>query len=439
MLSLVLVLTMTGLCTHYAQALEADGAATPRPVAVWPSGPLEVVAAFDRPVAAEVAHRLVGMSIPYGQTKTARAGEPRPEGALRIVGVRLTDEGRTMILATDPHPRIARYIMPIGGNVTYDLNGVEAAWTGADDPSAIPGWSGWWPSLDLDTTRNLTRGSRPQEAGLAHLGQPGQLLLGTWVRLPAGKATVRLESTGAFDDVTIGDTVAIALKPEQPGGLNRVELAITSTGEPQFLSVSVRTGGSKQPFVLKAAIKTARDPADQPIEPIALFLPWAPISTAAAAVAPVVVPGLAGGDPARGRTIFRGEQARCDQCHLFRGEGGQVGPDLTRIAEKGAADIYRSIAAPSAEIAPDYTTFTVSTRAGQVFAGVVRAEGPDAIKVTDTNARSTIVRRDQIQEIRPSATSIMPPGLAAALGDSTVRDIIAYLTSPPVPTPKPER
>ncbi len=55
--------------------------------------------------------------------------------------------------------------------------------------------------------------------------------------------------------------------------------------------------------------------------------------------------------------------------------------------------------------------------------------------MTDTNARSTIVRRDQVQEIRPSATSIMPPGLAAALGEPAVRDIIAYLTSPPDPKP----
>ncbi len=135
--------------------------------------------------------------------------------------------------------------------------------------------------------------------------------------------------------------------------------------------------------------------------------------------------------PARGRTIFRGDQARCGQCHAFRGEGGQVGPDLTGIASKGRADIYRNIAAPSAVIEPDYTTYTVATRDGQVLSGVVRAEGADAIRVTDTNAKSTTVRRDNIQEIRPSTTSIMPPGLAAAMGDSAVRDLIAYLTSPP--------
>ena len=62
-------------------------------------------------------------------------------------------------------------------------------------------------------------------------------------------------------------------------------------------------------------------------------------------------------------------------------------------------------------IEPDYTTYTVATRDGQVLSGVVRAEGADAIRVTDTNAKSTTVRRDKVQEIRPSATSIMPPDL----------------------------
>src|SRR5207244_11626447 len=118
------------------------------------------------------------------------------------------------------------------------------------------------------------------------------------------------------------------------------------------------------------------------------------------------------------------------QCHTFSGRGGKVGPDLTDIGRKGRAEIYRDIAAPSAAIEPDYTSYTVATREGQVVVGVVRAEGADAIRVTDTNAHATIVRRGEIQEIRPSATSIMPPGLAAALGDAAVRDLIAFLVSP---------
>ncbi len=427
-----MTLVLGGATAAFTQGTNAASRdVMPQPIAVWPTGPLEVTAAFDRPIDSAAARAMIGRSIPYHDIRAEGPGQPppsRPAGSLRIVGVRLVDDGRTLVLATDPHPRVARYLLPVaGGTASYDLTGLEVAWSEPDDPAAGPKWSGWWPSLDLDTTRRLTRGSRPHETGLALLSRPGRLVISAWVRLPKGKVTLRVESSGPIEEATLGDAQAA----DTPGRVHHADLAVDSRGDPLFLTVNIRTGAEGQPFALRAAYRLAGQPADRPIERDRLLIPWAPISTDAAIAAPVAVPDLSGGDPARGRTIFRGDQARCGQCHAFRGEGGQVGPDLTGIATKGRADIYRSIAAPSAVIEPDYTTYTVATRDGQVLSGVVRADGADAIRVTDTNAKSTTVRRDNVQEIRPSATSIMPPGLAAALGDSAVRDLIAYLTSPP--------
>jgi putative heme-binding domain-containing protein len=408
-----------------------------RPVAVWPPGPLEVIAAFDRPIDPEAAKVMIGQTIPYHDIREKGSGPPpssRPAGRLRIVGARRLDDGRTLALATDPHPRVARYLLPLpGATVPYDPSGAEVAWSEGDDPGEGPKWSGWWPSLDLDETRRLTRGSRPHETSLALFSRPGRLVLSAWVRLPSGKDTLRIESSGPIEEATLGEAQAAGPGAASREGIHRAELAVESRGEPLFLTLTVRTGAGGKPFSLKVSDGPTGQPADRPIGRDRLMLPWAPISTNPATAAPVAVPDLSGGDVERGRTLFRGDQARCAQCHAFRGEGGQVGPDLSEVAARGRADIYRNIAAPSATIEPDYTTYTVATRDGQVLSGVVRAEGPDAIKVTDTNAKATTVRRDQIQEIRPSSTSIMPPGLAAALGDSAVRDIIAYLTSPAPP------
>jgi putative heme-binding domain-containing protein len=104
---------------------------------------------------------------------------------------------------------------------------------------------------------------------------------------------------------------------------------------------------------------------------------------------------------------------------------------LTEIGRKSRAEIYRSIAAPSAAIEPDYASYTVATKDGRVFVGLVRSEGGDAIRVTDTNAQAALVPRGQVLQIRPSATSIMPVGLTATLGDTAIRDLIAFLTAPP--------
>ena len=250
------------------------------------------------------------------------------------------------------------------------------------------------------------------------------------MRVPRGGVTLRIEATGPIDEAIFGDVQAeaAAARPAPIGPDHHLELATQSQGDPLFLSVTVRTGANAAPFSVKASYRVANDKAFQPLKRDQLLVPWAPLPAAATVSAPLVVPDLSGGDAAHGQALFLGDQARCSQCHAFRGQGGKIGPDLTDIAKKDRAEIYRAIAAPSASIEPEYTSYTVATTSGQVLVGVVHADGPDTVRITDTNAHDTVVARGQIQEIRPSATSIMPVGLAATLGDAAVRDLIAFLT-----------
>jgi putative heme-binding domain-containing protein len=441
-------------CTHGAGGARAQTAGkTPLPDegprAIWPAGPLDVVAAFEKPVDPQRAKTLAGQSIPYFSPAEAENGTtPRQErrgGALRIVDVRIGDGGRTLFIATDPHPRVARYVLPLAAfqakpdarktqnlEAAYDLFGVEWGWSpAAADAGDDPQSQGWWPALDLETTRRLTKGSRPHDESLALLAQPGWLMLSALMRLPEGTTTVRLESTGTIEDATLGESQGEPAAPKGPDRLHTVELTVEpkSKTDAAFLMFRVQTGGDPRPFQLRASYRLAKEATHHALKRDQVILPWAPLPPEAAAQAPLVLPDLSGGDPARGQALFAGDKARCAQCHAFRGQGGKVGPDLTEIGKKGRADIYRSIAAPSASIEPDYTTFTVATKDGQVVVGVVRAEGPNAVRVTDTNARSTMIDRGQIAQIRPSGTSIMPVGLAAMLGDAAARDIIAFLTA----------
>ena len=419
-----------------------------RPVAVWPPGPLEVIASFARPVDPALGRWFLGRTIPYFEVPAdvpgpGQAPAAKPSGALRIVAARLVDEGRTLVLATDPHPRVARYFLPVptggqgpgskspeGATVAYDLTGVEVAWSEPDNPAGEPRWSGWWPHLDLGLTRRLTQGSKPHEAGLALLDRPGRLIVSALVRLPRGNLVLRIAASGPIEEATLGDARAEPADPNPQDKTHASVMTVESQGAPLFLTVTARTPGNNRSFSLGASYRLANEKIEHPIERDRLLVPWAPVISDAAIAAPMAVPDLSGGDPARGQALFSGDQARCAQCHAFRGQGVKVGPDLTDIARKSRAEIYRDIATPSAAIDPDYTSYTVATRDGRVVVGVVRAEGADAIRVTDTNAHETIVRRGEIQELRPSATSIMPPGLASALGDAAVRDVIAFLTAP---------
>ncbi len=142
---------------------------SPGVVVAWAGGPMEARIAFDRAVDPELVRRVVGESIGFGEgEKPGEAGRPGGDrGSLRVAAARLVDEGRTLVLVTDPHPRESTYRLALPGvkvpgepgpgrriEVSYDLGGVEAVLTGKGSK-----WSTWWPSLDPSVARQFTFGS----------------------------------------------------------------------------------------------------------------------------------------------------------------------------------------------------------------------------------------------------------------------------------------
>jgi putative heme-binding domain-containing protein len=403
-----------------------------------------VVAAFNKAFDPAAAASLIDKRIPFFplEPATGRRGNSQPLGSLRIAGARLTDDNRTLILATDPHPLAARYFLPLEANggrreadrsrakqTSYDLSGVEVVWSKDGNAGAQPEWTGWWPEFDFEATRRLTKGSRPHELGFELFSKPGRLVLASFVRLREGSVILRIETNQSIEEATFGDATAAPNGSTSPGARHNAELRAPCRGEPIFLTMTLHTGSNDRPFSLTVSYRNEDEKSEHRLEREQLIVPWAPLP-ASSATAPMIAPDLSGGDAVRGQAIYNGEQARCSQCHTFRGKGGTIGPDLTDVGKKGRAEIYRAIAAPSAVIEPDYVTYTVAMKDGQATVGIVRSEGSDSIRITDASARTSVVARNAIELIRPSANSIMPVGLTGVLGDAAVRDLIAFLTSP---------
>lgn len=416
---------------------------TPRPVIAWPSDPMRVRVAFDHPVDASAARKLAGKTIDFGTF--VRAGdrfEPlkppykaveiqrnTPRGTLKIVAAQAEDDGRTLVLTTDPHPFEAHYSLAIDpaeaagtAELDYSLGGVEAAWSEpeAGEPAAID----WWPHFDPAVVRAFTAGSVPHERSLERLRRPGELALRSLVTLPPGRATIRLRTNAPLVEAALGGEPA-----EIADDTRQVDLATETDGAPVELNVILRTGTSPDPLVLSLAYFEEVDPTERPLPLERLTVPWSPGLAPSSAAPPPLPPALAGGDPKRGEAVFFSDEAKCSACHKFRGKGGEVGPDLSNLPHREVASIVRDIQDPSAVLNPDYVPYTVAMKDGRVAVGVVRAEGADAVRILDTNAQATTVPRDQIADIQPSRTSIMPVGLAGALGEARLRDLIAFLTT----------
>jgi putative heme-binding domain-containing protein len=137
-------------------------------------------------------------------------------------------------------------------------------------------------------------------------------------------------------------------------------------------------------------------------------------------------PLLAGGDPARGQSVFLAKTASCTTCHTIGGLGGQVGPDLSKIGGiRAGRDLLESIVFPSATIARGFESFVVETKDGGVYAGPLASESSDAIGLK--TPAEVDIPRSHVKSFRPDRVSIMPQGLDAQLSPQELRDLLAFL------------
>ena len=124
---LCLGLALVGFTRLIPGVVAGDRAAKPadaRVVAAWAAGPFEARIAFDRPIGAgrrratrRPLDRLRRVAADGRLQARARRASADSRGSLRVVAARLDDDGRTLVLTTDPHPRAATYTLdlPIGG------------------------------------------------------------------------------------------------------------------------------------------------------------------------------------------------------------------------------------------------------------------------------------------------------------------------------------
>jgi putative membrane-bound dehydrogenase-like protein len=142
------------------------------------------------------------------------------------------------------------------------------------------------------------------------------------------------------------------------------------------------------------------------------------------ALAPVA---LNGGDPARGKEVFR---QQCAKCHAHGGEGGKVGPDLTGTAAHPRDELLTHILDPSRSVEGNFLQYAVATTDGRVLNGLLASESRTAVELIDVEGKSQTVLRDEIEELVASKKSIMPEGFEKQIPAEGLADLLAFLTRP---------
>jgi putative heme-binding domain-containing protein len=139
-------------------------------------------------------------------------------------------------------------------------------------------------------------------------------------------------------------------------------------------------------------------------------------------------------DASHGRQLF---SQTCAVCHTIFGEGGKIGPELPGSFED-VDYLLLNIIDPNAIIGKDYQQTFITTKNGQLVAGIIASEDPREV-VLKTLGDPVTVQRSDIAEMKTSDQSMMPEGLLLALDEQSVRDLFLYLRQRqqvPLPTPK---
>jgi len=133
------------------------------------------------------------------------------------------------------------------------------------------------------------------------------------------------------------------------------------------------------------------------------------------------------GDPERGRDLYASSKANCRTCHMIEGEGGRLGPDLSRIGENRSADeLMLDLTQPAEEVAPRWWTLRATLRNGDVIEGLRMNEDTFTMRIMDSEMNLWSLAKNQLISSEQIKESSMP-SYSSELSQSELDDLVAYL------------
>jgi len=142
--------------------------------------------------------------------------------------------------------------------------------------------------------------------------------------------------------------------------------------------------------------------------------------------------------PRSGRNLAQGKQLftalACAQCHKLGTHGYAFGPDLTEVFQRWKGDragVLGELIEPSKVINDRYRNFEFELKNGDSVIGLIVKEDTASVTV-QTGASDALIqtlRKADIKERKPQASSLMPMGLLNQSSKDQILDLLAFLES----------
>jgi cytochrome c oxidase cbb3-type subunit 3 len=132
------------------------------------------------------------------------------------------------------------------------------------------------------------------------------------------------------------------------------------------------------------------------------------------------------GNTQQGIAVFNGKGG-CLKCHMLNGNGGTIGPDLSNIGAQVTLKHLRESLTQQRPIPPDYRPIKVVTRDGNTVEGIAKNEDGFSIQILDYQDKLHLYDTNELREIIPGKTSLMPHDYDKVLSPQDYQDLVAML------------
>ena len=147
------------------------------------------------------------------------------------------------------------------------------------------------------------------------------------------------------------------------------------------------------------------------------------------------------GNTAKGEQIFLGK-GDCIRCHMLKGKGGLIGPDLSTLANRRKLSSIKDALTkedhrvagdggthdPGLEPLTTYKVVRVVTRDGKAIRGVLKNEDSFSLQMLSMDNALHLFDREELREIVYEPDSLMPSDYDKRLTPEELQDLLAFLS-----------
>jgi cytochrome c oxidase cbb3-type subunit 3 len=133
------------------------------------------------------------------------------------------------------------------------------------------------------------------------------------------------------------------------------------------------------------------------------------------------------GDVQNGFGVYRGKGG-CSSCHMIRGRGGLLGPDLSSVGTQLTLEQIKSSLTHASPPQAGFVPVEATTLSGEVIKGVTKNEDAFSIDILDSQGKLHLFTKDELRSVAHQPESLMPHNFDKTLTPSEFQDLVAMLS-----------